>query len=57
MGDSGPPEVFDKTENEEITKIDHPKSDKSNEDNPQDNSNHKTNSIKIFNVFVYSEDI
>ena len=45
MGDSGPPEVFDKTENEEITKVDHPKSDKSNEDNPQDTSNQKTNSI------------
>ena len=43
MGDSGPPEVVNKIENEEITNVDHPKSDKSNEDNPQDNSN-KTNS-------------
>ena len=39
MGDSGPLEVFDKTENEEIITVDHPKSDKSDEDIPQDTSN------------------
>ena len=39
MGDSGPLEVFDKTENEEIGTVDQPKSDKSDEDIPQDTSN------------------
>ena len=44
MGDSGPPEVLNKTENDEIITVDHPKSDKSDEDIPQDTSN-QTNSI------------
>ena len=39
MGDSGPPEKFNKTENEEIGTVDQPKSDKSDEDIPQDTSN------------------
>ena len=48
MGDSGPLEVFDKTENEEIGTVDQPKSDKSDEDIPQDTSNKINNSYSVF---------
>ena len=46
MGEFGRPEVVYKVENEEMTKVDHPKSDTSNEGHPQDNSKNKTNSTK-----------
>ena len=45
MGEFGRPEVVHKIENEVITKVDHPKSDTSNEDNPQDNSTNKNNTL------------
>ena len=45
MGEFGHPEVVPKVENEVITKVDYPKSDISNEDDPQDDSKNNINSI------------